>query len=120
MPILTPPSAAAGCASKKAPIASVGQNTDFMASLPAVFCCRYYYFITPPLPIYLKLAFRPEAFWLRRFGSTGGDPVRHDVWLFLRGRTVGEVAHHDVEDRREDQPEQGDAEHAEEHGDTNR
>jgi hypothetical protein len=46
----------------------------------------------------------------------GGSP-RHG--LLLRARTVREVADHHVEDRREQQPEQSDAEHAEKHGDAN-
>src|SRR6185437_14163239 len=33
---------------------------------------------------------------------------------------VGEAAHQHIEDRREDQPEHGDAEHPEEYGDTDR
>src|SRR5690349_19156642 len=88
---------------------------------------RLIYFITRHLPIYFgrahSMGLRSHAIPVR-CGRTGGGMAGRKVAASRRGSrlllprlaAIGEVAHHHVEDRREQEAEQGDAEHAEEHG----
>src|SRR5882757_11359448 len=117
MPILTP-WADVGPANKRPPTATAINNPDFILSLPENLLLRPWYFITLRLPIYFKLS---NSIGASRgtdrtivLSSAGGRR------LFCARRAVGQTTDHDVEDRREDQAEQGHADHAEEHGNADR
>src|SRR4051794_6632539 len=94
MPILTP-CAEAGPAIKRPPIAGAASHINFISRFPSFELAQYF------------IALRPPIVSMR--------PIVSGAWP-----RVGEAADHHVEDRRKDQPEQGDPQHPEEHGDADR
>src|SRR5271168_2555400 len=106
MPILTP-SAEAGAANSAAPAAMRTMRCDF------IFASRLF-------QIASMIFDNPAA--TQSFRTCRGR-ARRGLWRRRPGfrfRPIREIAHHNIEDRREDKPEQGYAQHAEEHGDANR
>src|ERR1700728_2161641 len=116
MPILTP-CAEAGPAIKRPPIAPAASHTDFIGCSPK--------FLLPAVDSH------SDAFSSREPATTSLEnamyynPATASLFNGANGITgpgprVGNAANHHVEDRREDQPEQGDPEHPEEHRDPDR
>src|ERR1700691_6144950 len=112
MPILTPCAEAGAAIIKTPPIATAANPIDFISRLPKIAAVRMISENHGAADLF-QANDRIEA----ACGAPAGCTISEYGRIFTTRPRVGQAADHHVEDRREDQPEQGHAQHAEEYGD---